>query len=376
MKSEMCISNALVAADLIRFPDLHTQELKWVEGGAKEGIFVGRMHMLPCFFDFDMLINPHIFVCGVTGSGKTYLMRSLMVKFTLMLRCLVLLIDFTGEYKEFVQLVGEREASLEEIEHVLENRKTGIIYINLKEKGNERNKVNAASSVLGVVIERMRISEGTDGRVLIVLDEAWKLLKENSALETILREGRKYRHGLLFSSQLIEDMDLGMLSNAASIFIFRLQNKQGLNKLASNYGLKEEEVETIQNLNVGSCMLIQTNSYSKRGLYLIERVQGVDVEKVFKITIGDGMEFDIERNRFEEVIAGLCGKETMHTIMRISEEKGAVKISVLIRLLVDTGSSRRDVLAAMRKIGISDSDIADGFAVAVSNRTNEAERHE
>ena len=121
----------------------------------------------------------------------------------------------------------------------------GIVHVDLSGIPSEPNKVRAAEGILAGIAENMRRADGLEGRrVFVMLDEAWKLLRESRALETILREGRKYRHGLIFSSQLVEDVDLALLSNAATLFAFRLQNSQSLERLARNYnlaGLRDRE---------------------------------------------------------------------------------------------------------------------------------------
>ncbi|MGA3020876.1 MAG: ATP-binding protein [Candidatus Micrarchaeales archaeon] len=355
-------------SDLIRFPDLHAQQVEELELNSREGIFIGNMHYMPYFLNFNMLVNPHVFVCGVTGSGKTYMIRSLALRMRCMLDSLVVIIDFTGEYKEFVDLIGEKEMRLEDLDDVLSSNYPGIAYVNLKSIGNERNKVKLADDVFIRIIERMRSNSERERKVFVIIDEAWKLLSGSKALQTILREGRKYGYGLIFSSQLIEDVDFAMLSNAATLFIFRLQNKQSLNRIAGNYGLKEEQISLIQNLEVGSCAVIQLNASGKRGFFLIKKVKGLQVNRVFRISLGDGMDFEISRQKFEDTMINVCSKEALAKIMHTAEAKGAIELADLTRLLICAGVRRRDVLSALRALGIGDREIADAFAIAVSSR--------
>ena len=74
---------------------------------------------------------------------------------------------------------------------MLAERASGVIYVCLKESGNEQSKVNLADSILKTVLENMRVADKGKRRVFIILDEAWKLLGSSMALQTLLREGRK-----------------------------------------------------------------------------------------------------------------------------------------------------------------------------------------
>ncbi len=359
------VADAAYASDLIRLPDLHSQQAEELELSAHGGLFIGNMHGMPYFLNFDSLINPHVFVCGVTGSGKTYMIRSLALRMRCMLDSLVVLMDFTGEYKEFIELVGEREMRIGDLDAALSSKIPGVAYLNLKSAGDEQMKVKLADEAFSLIIERMRLNSQKERKVFIIIDEAWKLLSGSRALQTILREGRKYGHGLVFSSQLIEDVDLAMLSNAATLFIFRLQNKQSLNRIGGNYGLKEEQVALIQNLEVGSCAVIQLKSSGSRGFFHIRKVQGVQGNRMLSILLGDGMEFEISRQKFEEAMAKVCGKDALSRILHTADSKRAVELSDLIRFLIDSGAKRRGVLSAFRTLGIGDREIADAFAVAV-----------
>lgn len=360
-------SDAARLAPLMSIPVFYEQRMDAIEKGAKEGIFIGYTRFLPYFLDFDVLMNPHVFVCGITGSGKTYLMKSLMLKLYAIMDSLVIVIDFTGEYKCFVELVGENSAQPEDAMAIVESRSKGIVHFDLSGITSEAGKVGVADGILRGIAGSMRRSDNLCGkRVFIMLDEAWKLLAESNSLETILREGRKYRHGLIFSSQLMEDVDLALLSNAATLFAFRLQNSQSLERLARNYNLRACETERIQNLNTGSCAVLQTNASNRRGLFFIGRVAGIEVERFFKIIASGSMEMEVRKRKFEAELKSLCGFEHASRILRNAEEAGYVELCGLIVDLITAGADRRRVLSSLRGLGLKDNDLADAFALAVS----------
>lgn len=371
MNSKAYVTDAARLAPLLRLPVLYEQPMAAIEKGSRDGIFVGSTHFLPYFLDFEVLMNPHVFVCGITGSGKTYLMKNLMLKLYAIMGSLVIAIDFTGEYKGFVVLVGEESVPPDSVLAAIGRKGKGIIHVDLSGVAGERNKVRAADALLAGIAESMRCEDGLGRRrVFIMLDEAWKLLRESRSLETILREGRKYLHGLVFSSQLMEDVDLAMLSNAATVFAFRLQNSQSLDGLAKNYDLHGCEIDRIQNLNVGSCTVLQTNASNRRGIYFIKRVEGLEVERFFKIFTGGSMEMEIQKKRFDSEIKGMCGFECASKILRGVEETGYVALDALIGELMECGADRKSILASLRSMGVGDRDIADAFAIAVAREAD------
>lgn len=359
------MAKASEAGGLIRFPDLYAQSSEESSANAQHGIYFGMAGKMPCFIDFDSAINPHMFISGVTGSGKTYLMRSLMLKLSMISGFLILLIDFTGEYAPFVEFAGERETSIEEFSRLLPIKKSGILYVNLRGKGKEREKVEKADVLLGCVIENMRAADCAN-RVFVFLDEAWKLLQESKSLQILLREGRKYGHGLVFSSQLIEDVDFAMLSNAANLFILRLQNKQSLDRMARNYKLDQNRIQVIQKLGVGGCCVMQMLKSGKRSFFLIDRLRGVELPEFEKLSAGGKMQLEIEKERFEGAIRGFCGPGSLEKVMLAKQKEGYVELSGMVRLLAEGKARSRDILAAMRALGIGDDVIADSFAAATS----------
>lgn len=349
-----------------------SQDAREIDERSKGAIFVGMMHRAPYFLDFGILMNPHVFICGVTGSGKTYLMRNLMLKLWATGDALILVLDFTGEYATFAESADEAKVGPENIEKLLVERNKGILYCGMKGMGTEETKVRIAENMMSIAAEHMRTNDGTR-RVFILLDEAWKLLKDSVAFETLLREGRKYGYGLVFSSQLVEDMDLAMLSNAASVFLFRLQNKRGLERLATNYGLNNNHVSAIQGLPVGSCMVIQVLATGKKSVCLIGKVHGVDTESTIYIALGDSVRLEIGRHRFEKTIRRNCGEEALNAVLALNGSENHMELTRLVTLLLAHCGSDA-VLAALRGLGVDEENTADAFAVALTTQvdTNDA----
>ncbi len=359
------------AADLIRFPDTLSESESDIESHSRSCIFVGTMHNAPYFLDLGASINPHVFICGITGSGKTYLMRNLMLKLWALDDATVLVPDFTGEYEAFTSFTGETCSNPENADKLLRERKGGILYFNMKGIATEQARVKAVERIMDTAVKCMRANAG-GGRVFLVLDEAWKLLKGSTALKTLLREGRKYGYGLLFSSQLLEDIDFAMLSNAATVFLFRLQNKHGLERLAANYGLASRHIDVVQNLAVGSCMVIQSLATGRRSACLIERVHGIDMEGVVHMALDGKMKLEIGRHKFEECIRRNCGAEALEAALALNGSEARIELAKLVALLLKHCSGDT-ILAALRGLAVDEESLADAFASALTMRGDASE---
>ncbi|MCL5238864.1 MAG: type IV secretory system conjugative DNA transfer family protein [Candidatus Marsarchaeota archaeon] len=362
MKRRM-VSGIEFVSDLIRLPEAHVQEKARMLEGARDGLFVGMSHRVPYFLDIGAAINPHVFICGITGSGKTYLMRNLALKLDKICGAKVVLLDFTGEYEEFARLMGTNPIGHDGFEEGLDGE-SGTLYVNLKTAGDEMQRVRLAGMLLATILKRMRLADCAH-KTFVVLDESWKLLKEDRSLNTLLREGRKYGYGLVFSSQLVEDVDLAMLSNAATLFIFRLQNRKGLERLAGNYKLAERHLQAIQKLGVGSCVVIQTEKSGRRSFCIVDRTHGVEVEDEVLLYCGEGMRLEIERKRLEDALCAACGREAAWEALRECGQEGRIELPRLVESLIRRCRNRADVLSALRELGIAEGAIADSFALAV-----------
>ena len=362
------VNNAFDISKLLCIPRIDEQGEGSVLKYSQNGTLIGmsRAYSMPFFFNPDPLVNPHIFITGITGSGKTYLTKNLMLKLYAILGCIVIVIDFTGEYSEFAGLFSAEPANPSEVGTRIKEDRNRIIYINLKGM-SEKERITSAISILKTVTREMRLrgTEEKNRRVFVILDEAWKLIEQSKPLETMIREGRKYRIGVILASQLIGDVSMPFLSNIATLFVFRVQDKDSLEILQKNYNLRDDQVSQIQNLELGSCFVIQVNKSNSRDAFCVERVIGIDASSLVKIFVGDKMNVEISTSKFETLIRQVCSSEKTREIVARTKEKGSVKLDFLIKELIDNGGDRRTILTVLKKAGIREADLADAFAVAV-----------
>ena len=354
-------------------PSSSEQEYNSENFSKNNGIFIGMSKSLSkhFFINFDYLVNPHMFVVGMTGSGKTYLVKNISIKLYGYLSATVLIIDFTGEYKEFAEFVNAAGYNPDFITEKEEDSTSRICYISF-ENFTEDEKIQKGKDFILNLVELMRKRELSGmQRLFIIIDEAWKLLGKNSGIETIIREGRKYTTGIILASQLLEDIKSNSLSNVASIFVFRNQNIEEVEKLATNYEIETKYIQSIQNLDVGSCIVIQVYKSGKRSVFQIKRVIGVNVDLIIKILIGEKM-VEIKQSSLENMIKNISNDDPSYLISYIRSQK-SIELIYLIKELIRLNSDRIKILSYLRLFKISENDIADSFAAAIEVVTYEIE---
>ncbi|MGC8676102.1 MAG: helicase HerA domain-containing protein [Candidatus Micrarchaeia archaeon] len=336
----MAYSRVLKLLDVVHgdLPDF-----SMLQEAAMRGVYIGtaKDSRTPIFLDFTQLVNPHVFIFGVTGSGKTYLMKSLMLKLKASLSAEIHCIDFTGEYKDFASAVGISS------------------YVRAGTESDEG--LSAALAALDVIRRRMRRRGTAEApNAFVFLDESWKLLGKSQSFATLLREGRKYGVGLVMASQLLEDLAAPMLDNVATIFAFRLQNMRSIERILRNYGLGDEYAGVIQNLGVGSAIMLQMYKAKIARAFEV-RVSGASLGHYVKIRSGDGVYLEISADKLESIVRETCGDRAAEAVPGGSDVQ--LELTSFMRSLLAHGASRTGVLRALRRIGISDADIADAFAI-------------
>ncbi|MCK4318955.1 ATP-binding protein [Candidatus Micrarchaeota archaeon] len=76
--------------------------------GVTEGVYLGKTRWLnvPVFWNYNKLINPHMAIVGITGSGKSYLVKTFITRAALVWNTNALILDWVGEYNEWVRQAG------------------------------------------------------------------------------------------------------------------------------------------------------------------------------------------------------------------------------------------------------------------------------
>lgn len=359
----MGILDSDAAAGLMQIPVSEEPGMDNAVSGSKHGIYIGnsQKYLRPFFLDMDAAINPHILICGITGGGKTFLARSIVARLHLFSESSIIAVDFTGEYGASLLIVHDGDTHIDSL--FSESERPRIAYFDFH-KLSEHEKVARASELLDrIAVAMRRRKPGQKRKVFVLLDEAWKLIGKNKGLEIIIREGRKYGVGLITSSQLLHDTSSTILSNVASVFVFRTTDAKSLDRLAGSYELQDKHLAVIKNLELGSCLAMIAYKSGFRSVFQIRKVAGI--LNVETMTIKDGMmEIKVDMQEFDAFLDSLCGMEKGRALR--ASLRGTVALPMLICKLMEAGAERSGILMGLHKMGFTYADIADSFAIAIS----------
>ncbi len=80
----------------------------------ENSIYVGNTEMLnvPFYWNFKNVANPHIAVVGISGSGKSYFIKTFLLRSSFVWNSNAVIIDWAGEYKQWVQSANGNILSL------------------------------------------------------------------------------------------------------------------------------------------------------------------------------------------------------------------------------------------------------------------------
>lgn len=133
----------------------------------------------------------------------------------------------------------------------------GFVCVDLSKVTSTIIKDMVAYTILQHIDAEMRLRGVVSGiRLVIVLDEAWKLCRDEDSLPvTIIKEGRKYGYSLIASSQgSTVDLAESILSNAGTVIIHHTEHPKDLHFIQQAYGLTEQELARIKNAPIGEAL--------------------------------------------------------------------------------------------------------------------------
>ncbi len=415
------------------------------------GVYLGKtaIYKLPFYLDSSVLINPHMAIIGISGAGKSYMLKSVVAKSVLHRNSKVLTIDWNDEYRELIEFLSgqilsfgrdfkinimdvysvpsgisnitELMDSMIELEegqkselhsHLLElfggngpknlrvlisKIKTkdlllsnkllqlegnpffadrtefdmgkvldGIYSINLSTLRDSSQRGELVKFILKLVIDCMhKMKIGCGIQRILVLDEAWRLLKNSDEVGTLYREGRKYGISVISATQLASDINNEIMANVGCLAIFRLQNERDYGIL-ENAGLIEPNTKSVLcSLGIGSCMLClayKSNPTSPSKFYM-ERISGMEFGNLH--FSGENMRRQISQKRFLDITGSFHDPDLKERIISFSIQNGKnIEISSFVRFLTEIGLDRVSVVCYLRQLGIDDLTIVNAYESA------------
>ncbi|MGD0729591.1 MAG: DUF87 domain-containing protein [Candidatus Micrarchaeaceae archaeon] len=447
-------SNSKIASGMVYLENM--SEPSYPNG---EGVYIGRsnLYRIPFLLDFEKLINKNMAIIGMSGSGKSYFLKSFIIRSNLKKSSSVLIIDWNNEYKNVVSFLNGKTLTLgknlminlfdlydlkntKNIRSICDlmnyslnlNQDEGYFlyskilslksknYLNLsllisefkndkKETSDriasklmqlkhspmfsdatdfqmneliynvisidfsmlrddsQRNEI--AKSMLKIIIEIMHNvdlnSISKQNERIIVLDEAWRLIKNSEDVGILFREGRKYGFCVAVATQLVNDINNEVLSNAASIFIFRLQNDTDFKTLIDSGIINQKEKNYISTLPIGSCfvsMAIKENN--KTNKFFIKSIDGISTS-IYNIRSGK-MQNKISNRVFLESTKALIVSDNIKekVVNFIEENNNEIDDVQLVELMIKLKIERSEIIYYLRKMGLKDIQIIKAYDYA------------
>jgi len=137
----------------------------------------------------------------------------------------------------------------------LQERLNGSLLVDLENRGTVYQ--NTYASLFVGIVRYMLMKGGEGPGLLLVVDDAWRLLRLKILLE-IVREGRSKKVGVVLSSQNPDDYPDEILENVSNILVFGSPNDNYLEKVKRILGIDEQLVSTAKKLGVGEAIYLNT----------------------------------------------------------------------------------------------------------------------
>ncbi|MFH1285935.1 MAG: ATP-binding protein [Candidatus Micrarchaeota archaeon] len=477
---------------------------EYIMNDPSDSIYIGKTKLfhVPFGWTFKNVTNPHVCVVGITGAGKSYFVKSFLTRASFIWGTNAIIIDWAGEYKDWVKQTGgkvislgkgsyinlldlggmrpndrikqivrtleiltdigqypeqkrlteqaieqgylnagfrlaekaQRDAlgnplktpTLREVQRALEEKlesgtyefpaelenalyrikqftregedffaeqstinleeltRAGLVDLDLSGLPDEVFRGLAGLSMLQFIKEKMRM-EGwspTKGlKLFVVLDEAWKIAKEdNSDAVMIVREGRKYQFGLIVASQNPTDISEAIFSNVGTSFILRVKFERYLDYLQSTLNFSNYMRSEISKFGVGQCavnMAFQTATQFSE-TFLLDKIEGeeplaeyfLDIESVLSDEERRGGEmaqtYSFEKNELRRKLRAYgLDEEHVEEIAGLFEKKNRhLDVVSFVILMERFGLARANITAFLKDIGIEDSTIINIFSKA------------
>jgi hypothetical protein len=492
-------NSSLARRNLLVFPPEPPMEVLFSD--PLNSIYVGRTKIfkVPFYWTYENVANPHIAIVGISGSGKSYFIKTFLLRSAFVWNSNALIIDWAGEYKEWVKQTGGKIVSLgkgsylnlldlggmkpydrikqimrtmelltdiggypeqrrlteqgiekvymeakfrmdareqkdelgkplipptlkdvvrvlteqsqvgsyefpAELENAIYRLKqftkpgedffaqqstvsldaiisTGLVDMDLSGLPDETSRALAALTLLQFIKEKMRLEgwSNTKGlRLLIVLDEAWKIGKEeNSDAVMIVREGRKYNFGMIIASQNPTDISEAIFSNVGTTFILKVKFEKFLDYLQGSLNFSNYMRDEISRLGVGQCAvnLALTLPTPYPSTFLIDKIEGEEPSKEYFLdlsaVLSDKQRRDVSVSRSVSFMKedfrrklrqfGLTDDKTEELTKAFEKSNRRMDVVSFVLAMERDGIVRRNISDFLKDAGLDDITIINIF---------------
>ena len=255
----------------------------------------------------------------------------------------------------------------------------GLVDLDLSGLPDEVMRGLAGLFVLQFLKEKMRSTgwSATKGlRVLVVLDEAWKIAKdERSDAIMIVREGRKYNFGLIVASQNPTDIHEAIFSNVGTTFILRVKFQTFLDYIQGSLNFSDYMRAEISKFGVGQCavnMAFQTSTKFPE-TFILEKIHGeepleeyfLDVQSVLtQAQLADEVNpqnYAFEKNELKNKLTefGMDDIRASELINMFNRNNKRMDIIAFVEFLENNDLARANITSFLKGVGMEDSMIID-----------------
>ncbi|MGC8478600.1 MAG: ATP-binding protein [Candidatus Micrarchaeia archaeon] len=251
---------------------------------------------------------------------------------------------------------------------------SGLVDIDLSALSDDRFRALAALFILQTLKEMMRSenwSESKGIKTFVVLDEAWKVASdEKSDAVTIVREGRKYKFGLIVASQNPTDINEAIFSNVGTNFILRIKFERFMNYLQGSLNFSDFIRSEISKFGVGQVAVVMAFQTAIRfpETFVLEKIKGEEPLYVYTIDITDVLtqseissnvvqrEYQFEKDEMKNLLIeyNLTGEDIDAVFALLDQSNRSSKIIDFIGMLRSHGTKTEDIISFLRNLSIPD----------------------
>lgn len=331
------------------------------------GLYLGRTscYKMPFFLNTSELLNPHITIIGMTGSGKTYFMKSYLIRSRLQSSASIFILDWNGEYNELIlyldgDIITIDGANLPKANNLIDR----VCSLNLSKIKDEISRKKIASKTFDMILEQMHNMQIDDRKKrIIVVDEAWKTFDNDNKLGQLFREGRKYGFSIIISTQLARDVNNEILANSGTIFVFKLQNGEDHSALIDSGIISQDLKKNLSCLNIGNCIvrLAYKREGNRHTNIIIKQIDGIST--AFYLIKGGKLQIKISSEKFLEITSTVIkeGEARNAIINFIESNERSLDLTSFIRFLLKNGLKRKDIIPYLRLLGFDDLTIVNSY---------------
>ena len=208
MKLKKLLSSDLASRMILIHPPEPRKEL--LISTPSKGIYIGRSRYtgVPVSWDPSKLINPHMGIIGITGSGKSYFLKSFLTRASIVWNSNVIILDWVGEYSTWVKQAGGKVLDLSK-------EKMNIFDLSYSSKSIRIKQIISAFDILADLKNFPNEREDIEDS----LEELYKKKKRPRLIDliAILKKHKKSKAARILKRFTYEDMDFFSGYSSANI---------------------------------------------------------------------------------------------------------------------------------------------------------------